>query len=221
MKILVKYPSRERPQKFADSLQSWLEHLSNKHEVKWLISVDANDPQVEHYFAKCRDFAQRIALTYHIGVSESKVAAINRDVHYDKHWDILIVQSDDMFCEAQNWDDIIASEMQEEFPYGDGVLYHPDGFQNLNTMPIMGHKYYDRFGYIYHPSYKAFWCDNEFQEVADLMGRQVFYQQVLFRHLTWFNVPSIKKDAIAAIRNRYFHEDKMNFLQRKSQGFPQ
>ena len=68
----------------------------------------------------------------------------------------------------------IRQKMIKHFPDTDGVLWFFDGWRkDLNTLCIIGRKYYERFGYIYHPDYKSFWCDAEFTEVANKLKKQV------------------------------------------------
>jgi hypothetical protein len=108
--------------------------------------------------------------------------------------------------------------------------------QDFNTLCILGKKYYDRFGYIYHPSYKSFWCDNEFTDVANELGKQTFIDKVIIRHVhpDW-----IQRDAATAkmyenihktggngvdetfIKNLPFEQaDARTYRQRKEAGFP-
>jgi hypothetical protein len=64
------------------------------------------------------------------------------------------------------------------------VLWFNDGYQGdkLNTLCILGKKYYDRFGYIYHPEYKSVWCDNEFMDIANILEKQTYFSYVIIRH---------------------------------------
>ena len=66
--------------------------------------------------------------------------------------------------------------MTELYPNTDGVLWFNDGNQGnrLNTLCILGKKYYERFNYIYHPDYTSLWADNEFMDVANLLNKQIF-----------------------------------------------
>ena len=78
------------------------------------------------------------------------------------------------------WDDIIVQDMMREFPNQYGALnYNNDprleekgaeGYKTLITLPVIGRKLYDKFGYIYHPDYKSEWCDNEQTEVFESLG---------------------------------------------------
>jgi hypothetical protein len=74
--------------------------------------------------------------------------------------------------------------MTEHYPDTDGVLWFNDGYQGnrLNTLCILGKKYYDRFNYIYHPDYISVWCDNEFMDVANLLGKQIYFDDIIIRH---------------------------------------
>ena len=74
--------------------------------------------------------------------------------------------------------------MEEFYPNTDGVLWFNDGFQKdkLNTLCILGKKYYERFNYIYYPEYKSTWCDNEFMSVANILGKQTYFDEVIIKH---------------------------------------
>ena len=82
------------------------------------------------------------------------------------------------------YDKIIIEKMKENYPDTDGVLFFNDGYQGrrLNTLCILGKKYYERFNYIYHPDYKSTWCDNEFMSVADILDRQTYFDEVIIKH---------------------------------------
>jgi hypothetical protein len=95
-----------------------------------------------------------------------------------------------MIPEFSGYDSALRDNMEHYFPDTDGVLWFNDGFQkhNLNTLCILGRKYYQRFGYIYHPAYKSLWCDNEFTVVASLLKKQLYFDKVIIRH-TVISIP--------------------------------
>jgi len=146
-------------------------------ECLFLVSLDSDDPQLGGY-------VEDIGTRSRIGASESKIHAVNRDINeFDEPWDILVVASDDMWPVAKGWDTTIRNDMAKHFPDLDGMLWYPDGFQKrITTMPIMGRRYYNRFGFVYHPSYRSFWCDNEQTAVAQAHGKIVYIDQQLFEH---------------------------------------
>jgi hypothetical protein len=61
------------------------------------------------------------------------------------------------------------------------LCYIPDETYG-STFVIVNKKYYDRFGYIYQPEYKSVWCDNEFMEIGNLLGKQVYIDNVIIKH---------------------------------------
>jgi hypothetical protein len=78
----------------------------------------------------------------------------------------------------------IIKAFNEHFPDGDGLIHFPDqiALERLVTVPIMGRKYYDRFGYLYYPGYKSVCPDNEQMEVAMLLKRYVYINKVMYHH---------------------------------------
>ena len=89
-----------------------------------------------------------------------------------------------MVPQVKGYDKIISEKMCDYYPNTDGVLWFNDGFaQNrLNTLCILGKKYYKRFNYIYYPEYKSTWCDNEFMEVANSLNKQTYFDEVIIKH---------------------------------------
>lgn len=204
MNILVKFPSRERPRQFEKTLKGYIKNQSTNY-VSYLITLDSDDKNIVAYINICDSLiSQGIKLKYIIDISGSKIKAINRDMEWAENWEILVLASDDMICKQSGWDLILINEMTNYFSDTDGVLWFWDGAESkvsgtkpkilnneitggLNTMCILGKKYYDRFGYIYHPDYLNLWCDNEFTEVSKRLKRVYYSEQILFRHEHWAN----------------------------------
>ena len=172
MKILIKYPSRNRKEKFYQNLNKMRVMANNSNDITYHFTID--DDEVDLYFIETLG-----------GKSNNKIHAVNRDVP-DSDWDILVVMSDDMVCITHGWDDIIRQDMNENFPDTDGVLHYNDGNQKANvmTMSIIGRKYYQRDGYIYNPEYQSLWCDVEATEVAHMRGKYKYMGDatILFAH---------------------------------------
>jgi hypothetical protein len=103
----------------------------------------------------------------------------------------------------------------------DRVLFFNDGYlgRKLNTMCIMGRKYYERFGYIYHPSYQSLWCDNEFMIVADKLDKQDYFDLCLFKHEHFSTNQAVKCDALMNHNQKFYHSDKRNFDKRQANNF--
>jgi hypothetical protein len=182
MKFLIKFPTRGRHDKFFRMLDLYRDKLSGKHEVEFLISCDTSDPTMNN-----NETIDRLSsydnLAYYFGERKNKVFAINRDMEKSNGWDILLLASDDMTPVVDSYDDIIVEAFMKYYPDGDGVLHYPDGLNNkLNTIPIMGRKYYERFNYIYNPVYYTWYCDDELMQVAQLLGRHTFINKIIIRH---------------------------------------
>ena len=183
MKFLIKFPTRGRVDKFFDVLNNYIEYFSDENEYEILVSCDNDDEQMNtSEVRKLLDSYDN--LSYYFGPRDSKVGAVNRDM--DKapdDYDILMQPSDDMIPIQESYDVRIVKEMEECFPDGDGVLWFFDGYNKVtDTLTIMGKKYYERFNYLYYPGYTTWFCDTELTEVANLLDRLIFVDEVLFQH---------------------------------------
>lgn len=219
MKILLKFPTRNRPHKFLSVLKKYLKKASNPKNISILVSCDSDDESMKS------DVVKKVLDTYenleiHFSDNKNKIEAVNADMDKtDLDYDIILLASDDMIPVVQGWDDIIIKDMQDNFEDTDGVLWYFDGFKkDLNTLCILGKKYYERFSYIYHPSYKSFYCDNEFTEVADFLGKQKFIEQTIIHHQNpvWGFGGA---DELFIKNMKYEDEDKLNYQKRKSINF--
>ena len=216
-RILVHLPTRQRPNKFLKVLADYIQKANDNDNICYLISIDNNDITFDENI-----FKQATALHPNViifsGKSKSKIEACNRDIHRVENWDILILASDDMVCQVQGWDDIIRKDMLANFSDFDGVLYYPDGYTKLNTMCIMGWRYYKRFGFIYHPSYISLFCDDEFMQVSRILGKEYKSDKILFKHEhpLW---KGEKYDALMVKNESYYAADKKVFDRRKSINF--
>lgn len=189
MKILIKYTSRSRPKRFLEGLDSITSLVADKENYRVWCTLDEDDDSMNTPEIKGLISAHPNAV-YSYGKSTSKVNAINRDlaeIEIDGYpdFDILICMSDDMRFIAYGWDHLIREGFQHNAPDLDAFLHYPDSTARnmLCTMSILGKKYFQRDGYIYHPSYQSLWCDNEAMEVAKLRGKYFYMGIQIFDHL--------------------------------------
>jgi len=220
MKLLIKFPTRGRKNKFFDTLKVYQNLCEDFTNTEFLITMDIDDLEMnnQHTIDVLNTFKN---VVYFFDKSESKIHAVNRDIDkFKKEWDIVLLASDDMVPQVKGYDNIIREKMKEHFPDTDGVLWFNDGFQQrkLNTLCILGKKYYERFNYIYNPEYKYCWSDNEFMEVANLLKKQVYFEQVIIKHEhpDWGYG---NKDFIHEKNNQYFRYDMNVFNNRKIKNF--
>ena len=219
MKVLVKFPTRDRKDKFFEVLDIYYEKLNNLEDTSFLITCDEDDKTMNTDEVK-EKFKSYKNLEAIYGTSTSKINAVNRDMEKAPEYDIILLASDDMIPQVQGYDDILREKMKEHFPDTDGVLWFNDGFQKdrLNTLCILGKKYYDRFNYIYQPDYKSCWSDNEFMEVSKILKKYVYFEDVIIRHEhpDW---GYSKKDNIHQLNHINFGYDRSLFQTRKKTNF--
>jgi len=215
-RILLKFPTRERPQKAIETVKRYIQLAADNDNIVYLISIDTDDLYTNNKHVVDAFEALNENVICVADRSRNKVHAYNRDIELIEDWQILVDASDDMVCIKKGWDNTIRKDMERFYPDTDGILHYNDGFtgQKLITLPIIGHKYYERFGYVYHPSYNSLWCDNEQMEVARRLKKIKYIDTVLFRHEHFSNMASVKRDALICKTESYFNIDKRNYNRR-------
>ena len=146
--LLIKYPTRQRPEIFKKIISDYISKLSGKRRVKFIISLDNNDHTCNNQ--EFRNFLeslkQRVDLEYFFGDSKNKIDACNRDVPVNG-WRICLLVSDDMVPRRHGFDDIIMKDMESNFPDFDGCLNYNCGghaYPKVMVLSVMGNPYYKR-----------------------------------------------------------------------------
>lgn len=189
MRLLIKYPSRSRPDRFIKTFELYKSMLSGRHDVSFLCSFDTDDETMNNPDMRNWVSTQGALVKAFWGESKSKIEAINADLEKADDFDILLLASDDMIPEIRGYDDVIAEDMQTYYPYNNGVLHYNDGRMGeaLNTLCILGKSYFDYFGYIYNPEYISVYADNEFTDVSRKLNRATYIDNVIIRHV-WTDI---------------------------------
>jgi len=242
MNILIKFPTRGRPEKFFEVLNRYIAGIKVRGKTMFLVTIDDDDQTMNNHAVISR-LSSYSDLSYVLGTSNSKIDACNRGLpEYLKtvntQPDIILLASDDMIPQERGYDEIVRNDMVKFFPDTDGCLWYSDGYRkDFCTLSIVGRKYYDQFNYLYHPSYKSFYCDNEFTEVAWNAGKIRFIDKVIIKHLhpDWIATdPNAQKmqqtlfsTAQPELHDATFNRnlphvlaDKLNYESRKAAGFP-
>lgn len=217
--LLIKFPTRGRTDKFFTVLDRYYELLEDPEKTKFIISCDTDDEQMNTLEVKAR-LATYKNLQVFFGDNHSKIQAVNADISADIDFDVLLLASDDMIPQVKGYDNIIRKHLFYYFPDTDGVLWYNDGYQEdrLNTLCILGKKYYNRFGYIYHPDYKSLWCDNEFMQVSKLLNKYQYFNQVIIAH----EHPAtnlIENDRLYLKNDAHYDVDRVVFERHQRQNF--
>ena len=142
MNILIKFPTRNRPDKFIQLFLKYQHMLSSRYPAKFIVTMDLDDPTMNN--TKIRNFLNKHTnVSYFYGESKSKIEAINANMDNIGNADIILLASDDMIPIQVAYDDIIVTDMRKNFPDLDGVRHDDDGRQGdlLNTFCVMGRKY--------------------------------------------------------------------------------
>ena len=222
MRILFKFPSRSRHDRFFFSLNNITEKIDDKVNYQILCSLDLDDysMRTEESMAEIKKYSTRFNIICEYDDSRNKIHAVNRNLEFigNKYIpipDIIICWSDDMEAIEQGFDNAIRRAMEDSFPDLDGCLHYNDGWQGetICTLAIMGKKYFDRFGYIYHPDYISVYADTEYTRVARQLGRIKYFPQIIVRH-NHPNFTKAMKDALLKKTESYYGQD-LETLQRR------
>lgn len=224
--LLVKFPTRQRPDRFRHALELLVNNAARPQDIHFLFTLDNNDPMIEQVeVALVETVAKGVAINCTVmhGTGTSKIHAVNRDMpEFPLPWQTVVVASDDMHA-TPKWDHWVIEAMAHYYPNGDGCIWFADGFQkDICTIPCMGRAYFDRFGYIYNPAYQSVFVDDEQTHVGFKLGKMTKLDHVLFKHdhPAWNN--ALKPDALYQ-RNEapaVWAADEKTYRARHAAGFP-
>ena len=223
MRLLIKFPSRGRPDKFKYALFNYIHKCTNKKKTSFLFTFDDDDTTMnnDNMREDIADLCGSMDYTIIYGVSDNKVHAINRDLKSFWNWNILLLASDDMIPVVKGYDEIIREKMITNYIDTDGVLWFNDGYaeDRLNTLVCMGKTYYLRFNYIYNPIYKSFFCDNEFMDVANKLKKQTYYYHTIIQHQHPSNTADVQEDSLYKHNQTYWNADERTYYHRKNYSY--
>lgn len=218
-RLLIKFPTRGRGTKFLEVLKTYIQLLEDESKTHFLVSCDWDDSEMNNKEIQeiLKEYGN-VQIEY--SDNASKIEAVNADMDKAPAYDIILLASDDMIPQQKGYDRILRERMFQYFPDTDGVLWFNDGVQEdrLNTLCILGRKYYERFGYIYHPAYKSLWCDNEFTQVSKHINKTVYFDTVLIKH-EHHSTGIGNNDALYERNETYEHEDYKTFQKRQKKKF--
>lgn len=231
-KLLIKAPTRARPDKFKTVITKYVDNLSNKHSVRFVVTCDTDDETMNNQEMRSwmdqlgdrlRQKNKNHSLVYHFGDSKNKIEAVNANME-GQEFDILLLFSDDMIPQVTDYDDIIVQSMEHVFPEGGGALNFNDGYRSdwpaLMTLTVMHYDLYKKFGHIYSPEYISLWADNEQTLACRMMGKLADVNLCIIRH-EW--VPGTHENADELhVRNEaptmYAHDEDV-FRKRMQRNF--
>jgi hypothetical protein len=174
MKFSLVHPSRGRIARATEAIAEWRGRASGLHDIEHILSVDADDPDVERYRAVAADVGSRFI----VHPNRRMIEAMNRGGEAATGA-VIVGMSDDFGC-PQGWDvslaDVIGGREMA------AVLVNDDINARILTLPILTAALYRKLGYIYHPDYISMWADDDLTEVARREQALVDARHLVFPH---------------------------------------
>lgn len=236
-RFLWKYPTRSRPDLFQKRLINWLEMLDvqDREHHRWVITIDESDETmnntemmdwIQQTFKQFRPDENMGVLDYSIYIltNSGKISACNAGVNEELQVfdaDFISLVSDDMVLTEAGLGlgPKIKAEILHNYPDGDAALHINDGLQGMKlcTFSCMGRKFYDRFGYLYHPDYVSTHCDDEFTQLAWGLRRMIWVPEVWVKH-DW--VGHSRPDEMHQKNHALMSRDAQVYQERVKRQFP-
>ena len=174
MRLSLIHPSRQRVARAESALLEWTSKCSGLHDIEYILSVDADDPELPAY--------QSLANRHHVALiaapNRTMVEAVNRGASASTG-ELLVLASDDFGC-PDGWDRALA-DVAGGRP--DIAIHVSDGYENrILTLPVVGRDLYTRLGYLFHPAYRSMFADDDLTDVARRANALVDARHLLFPH---------------------------------------
>lgn len=223
MRILLKCPTRGRPEQVIATLKKYVQLARRPDRIGIAISCDVDDPTMTPSAVQQRLLSTVSNFEWtalYFGGSKTKIEACNADMEKIEYpWDVVVLVSDDMVPEVSGYDELIRYAMS---PDRDCILWFNDGHQEyfLNTLAIYGRVMYERLGHIYEPAYKSFYCDTELTDrcKTDLLPKTRYISKCIIRHKHFFWTKETP-DALYQQNQRFWSDDFRTYMNRKKYDF--
>lgn len=221
MRILLKCPTRTRPEKVVSTLGTYVRLANQPKQLGIAVSCDVDDESMRITTDLTRILNQCAWGRIFYGTNRTKIEACNANMEeIDFPWDIVVLVSDDMIPQIRGYDDVIRNHMMAQFPNTDGILWFNDGTQGdkLNTLTIFGRKMYESFGYLYNPEYKSLFCDTELTDQCRTTHAQKtsYIPYVIIRHEHPGAGYVRNMDGLYQRNQTYWNEDMYTYIRRKA-----
>jgi len=224
MRILLKCPTRSRPEKVVRTLGAYVRMCNDLSQLGVAVSCDTGDASMADTTELQRVLRPCAWSRIFYSPNHSKIEACNANMNeIDWEWDIVVLVSDDMIPQIRGYDDVIRNHMLAKFPDRNGILWFNDGFQadKLNTLCVYGRAFYEQQGYIYQPDYKSLFCDTELTDKCrnEYKDQCVYIPYCIIRHEHPGTGYSQNMDALYATNQKYWNEDMYTYIRRKSYSY--
>lgn len=210
-RLLVRMPTRSRPVQALSVLAKYRAMAGCPIQIE--VVVDEDDESMLAAEVIQRLCALGCIIT--VGAHKSKIEACNGGCVSE--WDVLLLASDDMVPIVDGYAIKVLAAMERHWPHLDGAVYFDDGYQgeDICTLPIVGRRFYDQFGCIYHSDYKSLMCDREQTELWTAMGRLTYVDEKIIEH--WHPAWGFgRKDELYKRNDALEDEDKATYARRRT-----
>ena len=220
MRILLKCPTRNRPQKIISTLAAYMKLANHPEQMGVAISCDDDDTTMSRNLVHEELHRILSRTAWHrifMSPNKTKIQACNANMNeIDWQWDIVVLVSDDMIPQVKGYDDVIRMHMS---PDTNKILWFNDGFQGnkLNTLCVFGREMYNHFGYIYHPDYKSLFCDTELTDLCRTELKDIceYIPYCIIRHEHPGTGYAQNMDALYQHNQRFWNDDMYTYIRRK------
>lgn len=177
-RLLVRMPTRGRPAQALRVLEQYRELAGMPITIEVVIDEDDETMLASRVLQRLN--ALDCVIT--VGPHKSKVEAVNGGRVMG--WDVLLLASDDMLPVQAGYAVEVMRAMEEHWPHLDGAVFFDDGYAHDRcvTLPVMGRRLWEQFGYVYDPSYKSLCVDVEQTEVLIAMGKLRYVDKCIIEH---------------------------------------
>jgi hypothetical protein len=221
-RLVIKFPTRNRPEKFKAVFSRYLTFLSGRHDVQFIITMDTNDETMNNDSIKewLTTRSKNANIKWFYGDSKTKIEACNANME-EVDGDVLLLASDDMMPMQMGYDEYIFNSFFQCFPDFYGAVKFWDGLRSkddlLMTLTVMGFPLYRQFGYIYNPEYLSLYCDDEQTQVCSAIGKLAKCDICIIQH-QWTSDPFDALHARNENREMY-NVDRETYERRKTNKF--
>lgn len=175
--ISVLIPTRGRPGRLRDAVQSAFDTAARPQAVEILVRVDFSDPAVQEYVAKsdesCRTFIVEDCVSYGQGIEFLREHAAG---------DILFAAGDDIIFRTDGWDE----RVRETFAASDGLMVaYPNNGKDREKCEhfFTTSRWINTLGYMVRTEFRHFCVDQWVEELANGVGRLTFLRDVVVEHM--------------------------------------
>lgn len=161
----------DEPELIPGVLEKFYQKLSKQLPYHFLVSYSGDEDALKNVQAKLAAYSN---LTLIPTKDLAKVESLNSGIK-DKinAYDLVLVATIDIEPAVPNFDKVLVDAVSKSFPDLDGVLNNVSiGRESINFAPVIGKKYYQRFGYAYNPVYTTSGCERELTCVSRILGKE-------------------------------------------------